>query len=280
MESNPEGNEIIYGPKDFSYDIKSQISSILVRDNEKDNIELVNKLISKFTLIDSEEKLQMITNSKQEQTAVVEPVKEEEEEEETKPQRNLFEISASKTFNLASFDVVGKKVSVKYVVGISSKKAYNKIVISCDGGSFEFGNTGCSASYNFDKSYSQPLFIFYCPPPYSFVSVRLYAKGKVSGGIGVKSGKGTSTKYWAKASGSLKLGAEAVAGFDKIASLSAFAEGTVVNVSGQVTLSKGSVSKDSGFRLSMGQIEVGIKGSFAGKSGTLWSKVVFKGWSQ
>ena len=274
MESNPEENEIIYGPKEFSYDIKSVITSKEVKYNEKEKIELVNKLAEKFTLINSEILIQEFKKTKEEKNLEKEPV-----EEENNQLRNLFEISASKTFQIASFDVVGKKVSVKYVVGVSKNKAYNKLVISCGGGSFEFGNTGCSGKYEYSKSYSQNLVTVYLPAPFTFVSIRIYVKGSIYAGFGFKSGKGTSTKYWAKTEGSLALGAKAQAGFDRIAALAAFAEGTVISASGSVTLSKGSVSKDSGFTLKVGKLVVGITGSFAGKSGTLWSKKLFDGWT-
>ena len=68
-------------------------------------------------------------------------------------------------------------------------------------------------------------------------------------------------------------------GFDQILNLAAFAQGDVIKAEGQVTISNGSVSKDSGFKLSVGRITVGITGSFAGKTGTLWSETVFNGWS-
>ena len=272
MESQPEGDEFIYGPKDLSYDVKSEISSNGVKYNEKENVELVKKLSEKFTFIDSEKLLQMITNSKLEKKEAKEKI-----EEEPKQVRNLFSISASKSFNLASFNVLGQKVSVKYEIGVSGNKAYNKIVISSGRGTFEFGNTGCSASYDYRKSYSQTIFTFYCPAPFTFVSVSCYVTGSIYAGFGLKSGSGKSAKFWAKAEGSLGLGAEAKAGFDKIASLSAFAEGTIISATGKVTISNGSVSKDSGFKLKIGKLVVGIRGSYLGKKGTLWSKTLYEG---
>ena len=65
MESKKEGDEIIYGPKDFTYNSKSEITSNEVKYNEKEKIELVKNLINKFTLIDSEILLKKIADSKQ-----------------------------------------------------------------------------------------------------------------------------------------------------------------------------------------------------------------------
>jgi len=275
MESKPEGDEKIYGPKEFSYDVKSEITTNEVKYNEKENVELINKIAEKFTFVESEVLLQMFTNKKLEENKAKEIV----HEEETKPTiRNLFSISASRTFNLASFNVFGQTVSVKYVVGISRNNAYNKIVVSSGLGSFEFGNCGCSAEISFSRSYRQPIFVF-VPPPFPLVSVGCYVGGSIYGGLGVKSGTG-GTQYWAKAEGSLIMGAEIKAGWDVIASLSAYAEGTIINASGQVTLSQGSVSSGSGFRLSGGKIVVGIRGvAFGVFKADLWSTTLFNGWS-
>ena len=274
MEAKKEGDEIIYGPKDFTYNSKSEIISNEVKYNEKENVEIVKNLIENFNLINSEVLLKNIAESK-------EPKNEEKliSEEEPKPLRNLFSISASKTFTLASFNVLGQTVTVKYVVGIDSNKAYNKIVVSSKLGSFEFGNRGCSAQISYTKSYTQTIFKF-VPPPFPLISVGAYVKGSVYVGFGFKAGYGESAKFWAKAAGSLSLGAEIKLGWDVIASLSAYAEGVIISASGQVVISKGAVTKDSGFKLTIGQLTVGIKGClFWIFKRTLWSKVIFKGWT-
>ena len=110
------------------------------------------------------------------------------------------------------------------------------------------------------------------------VSVGCYVGGSIYAGLGFKSGSGSATKYWAKAEGSLFMGAEIKAGWDVVASLSAYAEGTIISASGQVTLSQGSVSQDSGFRLSGGRIVVGIRGvAFGVFKSDLWSATLFNG---
>ena len=76
------------------------------------------------------------------------------------------------------------------------------------------------------------------------------------------------------------MGAEVKAGWDQIVSLSAYAEGTVISAQGQVILSQGSVSKDSGFSLSIGRLVVGIRGVALGVfRSDLWSTTLFNGWS-
>ena len=63
MESKPEGDEFIYGPKDFTYDVKSEITTNEVKFNEKENVELIKKLSEKFNFVESEILLQKITDS-------------------------------------------------------------------------------------------------------------------------------------------------------------------------------------------------------------------------
>ena len=276
LESQPEGEEMIFGPKEFNFDMKSEIASNEVKYEEKDNVELVNRLAAKFTLINSKDLLQAIKDKKK---AAEEDIEQELSSEESKPLRNLgFPISASKTFTLCSFNALGQTVTVKYVVSISSSKAVNKVVISSGLGSFEFGNTGCSGSISKSYSYSKQIFKFVVPQ-FPAVSVGAYAKGSLYWGFGFSSGSGSAAKYWAKISGKLSLGAEIKAGWDAIASLSAFAEGTVFDASAQVTISKGSVAKGSGFSLRMGNLVVGIRGCVLKVfKKELWKKTIFSGW--
>jgi len=277
LQSQPEGEEKFFGPKEFNFDVKSEIASNEVKYEEKDNVELVNRIAAKFTMINSKDLLQAIKDKKKE---AEEDIEQEITSEESRPLRNLgFPITASKTFKLCSFDVLGQTVTVKYVVSISSSTAVNKIVISSGLGSFEFGNGGCSGSISKSYSYSKQIFKFVVPQ-FPAVSVGAYAKGSLSWGFGFSSGSGTSSKYYAKISGKLSLGAEIKAGWDAIASLSAFAEGTVVDASGQVTISKGSVSKGSGFSLRLGNLVVGIRGVALGVfKNELWKKTLYSGWT-
>ena len=122
LHSQPEEGQIIFGPKDFTYDMKSEISSNEVKYNEKESVELVNKLAAKFTLIDSKDLIESLKEKKEK----------EETEEETTPLRNLatFPITASREYKLASLDVLGQTVNLKYVVSITSSKASNKFVIN------------------------------------------------------------------------------------------------------------------------------------------------------
>ena len=192
-----------------------------VKYNEKENAELAKKLVEKFTLIESEVLRENLKQKAEKETEIELP---EEEAKEIRGLASLPSISASKTFNLASFNVLGQKVSVRYEVGIKSGRAFNKIVVSSKLGGFEFGLTSISGEINWSKSYSQTIFYFIVPPPFSFIQLRCYVKGSIAVGFGIKAALGQGSKLWAKISGSLGLGAEVSVGLGRIASLSAFAE--------------------------------------------------------
>ena len=83
-------------------------------------------------------------------------------EEETKPViRNLgFDVSVSKSYNLGSFRLDKQTVSIKYVVNMTETQCQNKIVITSELGSFEFGNTGMSSPGKGSKNYATPIIKF------------------------------------------------------------------------------------------------------------------------
>ena len=247
MESKREGDEIIYGPKDFTYNSKSEIISSEVKYNEKENVEIVNNLIGKFNLIDSETLLKRIAESK-------EP-------------KNYEKV------------ILGQSVTVKYEVGMKNNKAYNKVVIISKLGTFEFGNKDSTGPITKTFEYSQMVFKF-IPPPFPLIAIGVYIKGVLEVAFGVKSGSGYDAKYFARIEGSLILGAEIKIGWDFIASLTAFAEGTILSASAETTIYKGVISKTPGFRLSIGKLVVGIRAClFWFIKTTLWTTVLFKGWT-
>ena len=283
MESKREGDEIIYGPKDFTYNSKSEIISSEVKYNEKENVEIVNNLIGKFNLIDSETLLKRIAESK-------EPKNYEKVIDHQKKYKNATDYKdkkivmghygpTSKTYEVATFKVLGQSVTVKYEVGMKNNKAYNKVVIISKFGTFEFGNKDSTGPITKTFEYSQMVFKF-IPPPFPLIAIGVYIKGVLEVAFGVKSGSGYDAKYFARIEGSLILGAEIKIGWDFIASLTAFAEGTILSASAETTIYKGVISKTPGFRLSIGKLVVGIRAClFWFIKTTLWTTVLFKGWT-
>ena len=271
LQSQPQKEQITFGPQDFTYDMRSDIISKEVKYDEKENIDLVNKLVTKFTLMNSKDILESLKEKRVEK-------KNEIIKEENYPLRKLsFPITGSKEFKIASFDVLGQTVTIKYVVSITSSKAVNKIVVSSDLGSFSFGNDGVYGEAGDTYSYYTNIFTFVFPN-FPLVSVGCYAKGSLTWKIGFQSGTGIGSKYYASLSGNLALGAEIKAGWDAIASLSAYAEGTVVNAKGQVTVCNGSVATGSGFSLQMGRLVAGIRGCLFTNKIDIAEYTIFEGW--
>ena len=277
MASKPEGEELTFGPKEFFYNAKSEITLNEVKYNEKENVELFNKLAEKFTLIDSEVLLKSFEKNKEEKTQEKE-IETKEEKEETKQTRNLFFFSAYKVFPLVIFDIVGKKVSVRYEVGLSNFKAVNKLVISSPLGNFDFGMSSGSENEKGSKRYSQPIFVFPLPP-LPFISIGCYVSGSLSFGVSLYSGSGLDSKYKLDLGGSLSLGAEIKAGWDPIFSVSVFAEGTIAEAEGSVILSNGSGIQGNGFKLSAGKVVVGARFKELGIFEQSWSTTLFNGWT-
>ena len=276
LESKPEEEEITFGPKDFKFDLNSEIVSTNVKYEQKEDIELIQKISEKFNFIDYQDLLKKIKEKNAEKNKNIE--ERINPEEKPKSLRQLgFPISGNKEFKLASFNLLGQTITIKYIVSVSSSKAENKIEISSNLGSFSFGNKGCSGAMGDSYKYYQHIFTFVFPN-FPAVSVGCYAQGSLSWEIGFQSGSGKSTKLYAKLSGTLGLGAEIKAGWDSIASLSAFAEGTVADASGQVTISNGSVAKGSGFKLKMGKLVAGIRGCLFSKKIDMVKHTIFDGW--
>jgi hypothetical protein len=272
IQVEPEEGQIIFGPKDLKYDMKSEIIANEEKYNEKEYADLAKKISDKFTLVKYEDLINSIVAQKEE----------EKEVEETKPLRNLanFAITASRDFPIASFTVLGQTVSIKYSVKVTSSTASNKLVITSGLGTFEFGNTGCTAKISNSRNYDWNIFTIPVPGTAGLVSIKCYAKGYLSWGFGVESGSGTGTKYYASISGGLKLGASVKAGADMIASLTAYAEGTIFDASGKAIVSKGSVAKGSGFSISMGKLVAGVKGKalFGLINTDIYSCTLYSGW--
>jgi hypothetical protein len=273
LQSQPEEGQLYFGPKELKYDMKSEITSNEEKYDEKEFADLATRISDKFTLIKYEDLINTIRAKNEEKKEV----------EETKPLRNLanFAISASRDFPIASFNVLGQTVTIKYSVKVTSSTATNKLVITSGLGTFEFGNKGCSGKISNSKNYNWNIISIPVPYTMGLVTLNCYATGYLSWAFGFESGSGSSTKYYASISGGLKLGASVKAGVDIIASLTAYAEGTVFDASGKVTITKGSVAKGSGFSIKMGKLVAGVKGTalFGLIGGTIYECVLYKGWT-
>ena len=253
LQSQPEEGELIFGPKDMKFNMKSEITSNEEKYDEKENVETVKKLAEKFNFVHSKYLLNLIKEKKIEETK-------EEIPEETKPLRQLgFPISASRTIPIVTFNVLGQTVTIKYELSISSTKVVNKVTINSNLGTANFGNTGKSDVFTDSLTYNKKIFQFPVPGTANLISVGAYAKGSLKWGVQKESGSGSSSKYSAYIQGTLTLGAQAIAGVDKLATLTAYAEGTVFDAKGTAYLTSGSVNKGS-LSVSLGKLVAGVKG--------------------
>ena len=111
------------------------------------------------------------------------------------------------------------------------------------------------------------------------MALSCYVSGSLSFGIGKESGSGQDTKYWVEMGGALSLGAEVKFGFDAFISVSAFAEGTIIEASGRLNISKGNNFRSIGFKLSIGKLVVGVRLTEFWVFHQSWSTTLFNGWT-
>ena len=268
LQSNPEEGEDIFAFRDFKFDIISNIVSKKVDLEQKDLIELVQKLSKKFTFVKSADLIKSFIDK--------EKVEDKAEEVEVEPtpenlRRLGFSISADKTFDIKSFTVLGQTIKIKYRVAVVGGNAINELIISSNLGTFKFGNTGISYTCSKSYSYTQTIFTFTFPN-FPAVSVGILATGTLSFKISWASGSALT----ATLTGTLTATAQIKAGWDSIASLTAGANGVIASATGSATIRTGSVTKN--FSFSYGKITCFISGKLFGKEIVRKDFTVFEGW--
>ena len=191
--------------------------------------------------------------------------------QETKPVvRNLgFDVTASRTFNLASFNIVGHIVSIKYVVSMTKTQCQNKVVISTRLGSFEFGNTGMSSPGQGSKSYMTKITEFTLPEFYKN-TLEAYAYGSLSWDVSLKS----DNKYNVGLTGTLSF--RVVKNNRFMDSKTIEGKGTLAEAKGNLILSEGSITKNSDFFLGMGNLKINCVAYYSKQS--YYDLVIYEGW--
>ena len=195
-------------------------------------------------------------------------------EQGTKPVvRNLgFNISASKTYNLGSFNVTGQIISIKYVVIITDTQCQNKIVITSGSGSFEFGNTGISSPGNGTKSYMTPIFKIRVPEiPIDFI--KGYAKGSLSCDVQMR----FPNQYYIRLKGTLELYTDIKYSTGSIVKATCEGKGILADIKGQLLALNKRIERYVDFSLGMGNLKIiyNIKSSDIDKQSTI---TLFEGW--
>jgi len=190
-------------------------------------------------------------------------------EQGTKPVvRNLgFNISASKTYNLGSFNVTGQIISIKYVVIITDTQCQNKIVITSGSGSFEFGNTGMSSPGKGSKSYFTQIFK-YSFPAAPDIETFGFAVGSLSWEVSLE----PNNKYNIGLSGMIGLYAKQRI-FSEYTVKYCNGYGILAEAKGKLIASSESIVKDSDFSLRMGNLKITYFPPYS-----IFTTTLFEGW--
>ena len=268
LESEPNSDEEVFGIKDFYLDQKIEIISTGIKE-EKETAERILELSKHFTFIKSEDLLELFTKK---ETGDHENVVEEYLGGNTQI-RNLG-INLDKTIEIKSFTVLNTKISFKVRIGASNSKAFGEIIITAGSARASFGTNGVQASYK--KTWSGDLTIFrFQLPPMPAIGIALKAGGSV--GVSARFDSSAQTKLSVTISASLYAKAEVTAGWDKVASLTAGAKGTIVSASLTGGVSNSGLTRSGS--ISAGTVSVYVDGYLAGWNCLHHDWTVFNGWS-
>ena len=277
FQNEEEENVDDLGLRDFSYDTRSEINSMVSRE-EKETAELIQNLAGRFNFISSEKLIENILEKERKENEIQEKITDLEKEGTSL--RNLgFNFNVDKTFNIKSIKVAGQTISIKYRIAVQGGKAINQIIIDSKLGSARFGNDGVTAEVSKTWSGNKKIFMFVFPP-FPAISLNIYAGGSL--GFSVKFTNVGKTSLQLTLSGSLTASAEVALGAGDFAKVAAGAKGTIINASGSATVTSSGVTKS--FSISGGKIEAYVtayvKIPFIGKK-KLWDKscTIFNGWS-
>ena len=280
-----------FGLQNFTYEITSEITSTKNEEEKKEEVQLVKRLAKKLKFIKSDDLMESLVSKEQEEADKENEENEESEENEgyndvelrnSKLLRNLgWEGSFSKSWTLASSNILGKTVSLKYTISLSSGKLTNKITASCDSISISFGNTGTSTNKNQPSKSTGDKIIFTIPFPGTPVPVKF--NFKIGGSLGYNVKYDTSAlKFTVSLTGTLYAKAEVAAGVKGVAEVSVGAQGTIISITSSSSLTKKSSAYTSSNSISIsgGEISVYAKGKLLNKEVFSITKKCSKGWSK
>ena len=261
-----------FGIKDFLYKTNSEIKAVKTTEN-KETTKLVKEFEKKYKFIESKELIENILEQEKREQEI--PIKIEDIEEEATTLRKLgFNFNVDKTYTIKTITFLKQTFSIKYRVAVSNGKAINQLIIDSKLGKATFGNGG--VTYEVSKTWSGRIQVFrFTFPPFPVISLGVYAGGSLSFSIRFTTVDKTSLTL--TLSGSITATAEIKAGWDKLMSFSAGAEGTIISASGYATVTKSGVSK--GYKISGGKIVCYVVAKIFGKKVWKKSHTLFNGWS-
>ena len=185
LETKLEEGERSFGLQDFKYDSKSEIT-LTGFTQEKTDADLVNKLISKYTLIKSEDLLESLAK-KESETVIDKWEITEEEIKQDSILRNLLAFSDfnfENTYLINQFSALGTTIKIQVRIGVKSGKGFGKIIFTANQGKISFGSNGVTASASKEWKGEVTVFTFKFPPmPAIGLGLRAGGSVKISGSI-------------------------------------------------------------------------------------------------
>lgn len=267
-----KNNYIDFGIKDFHVDSSSKIISTKNLEDKKEDINLIERLSSKFNFIDSE----VLIKSLMEQE-----YKAEEEAESKEQLRNLANWPGSINFSKVIFtaNILGKSSSLSYNIKLSSQKLRNYLNFNIKGLlDVNFGNeagvSGDTSNKNapkLEKKFTYPL----------TAGVDLSIKVAIVPSFTVTYNSKTYV-YTVKLSGTLKLTLAAGAGISKIIKIEGGATVDLFTLAFTTTFSKNSYGNyylsDKKLSTSVGKIQLYINLKLLDMTLFETRLTVFDGW--
>ena len=292
LETQKEKEDTIdFGLKNFTFDVFSEIISTKNEEEKKEEVQLVKKLSKKLKFIKSDDLISTLISKEKEEELKVEETDETSEEENPeidsnneKQLRNLaFEGSLKRSWTLASSNILGKTVSLKYEISLGGGKLKNTLTASCGSVNFPVGNTGgTSSNKSQSKKSTGDKVLFTVPFPGTPIPVKFSLKA--GGSIGYNVNYDTSAKkFTVSLTGELNAKAELGAGVDGVAEIAVGAKGTLISITSTSTLTKktgSTYTSSNSITVSGGEISCYVSGTLINKQVFNVSKKFLKGWKK
>ncbi len=242
----------------------------------------MKRLSKKLKFVKSDDLIESLLLKEQE--------KEKEENEEnqennedldnSKQLRNLgFDGSFSLSWNLVTFNILGKDISIKYEIGLKEGSLKNTLTLICGSLKIPFGNEGTSSNKKESKGVDKTLFSV----PFPGTPIPIFFTLKAGGNIGYEVDYNIPKKQFSiSLSGNLVAKAEVGAGDERIAEIAVGAEGTLIQIKAfnLITKMESSYVYQNKITLAGGEITCYVKGSLVTFQVFDITKKFSEGWSK
>ena len=308
LETQKENEDTLdFGLQNFTYDITSEIKSTKNEENKLENVQIVKKLSEKLKFIKSDDLMKSLLLKEQEKDSELDEnfeenedfkkivKKEENEKNEEKEEKSEIELSNSKqvrklgwegsfsrSWTIASSNILGKTVTLKYEISLSGGELSNTLSVSCGYVTLLFGNTGTTRNKNKPEKSTDDKELFKIPFPGTPIPVTF--SFKVGGSIGYDIYYDTyKNKFSVSCTGEFYAKAELGAGVSGVAEIAVGAKGTLISMTTESTLTKissYSYTSSNSLYVSGGTINCYVSGKLLNHEVFNISKDFLRGWSK